>query len=93
MKHTFHIETGQYEFLEQEFEGTTEEACAAYQSLVEAYRASQRPPEGLPEKEWREFVDALLTGKLNGDPGILENLSIAQKWFVQEARKSINRRK
>lgn len=86
MKHTFHIATGQYEFLEQEFEGTTEEAVEAYKELQGAWKGG----EGLPQKEWNEWLDSYLAGK----PGSIDDwnqMSDFQKQVVNEIKKSRKR--
>lgn len=56
MKHTFHIATGQYEFIEQEFEGTPEEAVAAYNDLKRAYDGG----EGMGMKEYAKVIVELV---------------------------------
>ena len=51
-------------------------------------------PKVLPPKEWREFLDAFLSGKtISCDPGILEEMDEFQKYCVNEIKKSYQRTK
>lgn len=62
MKHLFHIATGNFEFIEEEFTGTVEEAIDAYKALTEAYRGTQNPSEGLISKDFDKALDRYLCG-------------------------------
>lgn len=43
-------------------------------------------------KEWNKLVDTYLaTGKLTGDPGLLDTLDDFQWFWVNETKKSIKR--
>ena len=43
-------------------------------------------------KEWHELVDDYLaTGKMTGDPGLLDTLDPYQRFWVNETKKSIKR--
>lgn len=90
MKHLLRVPTNeQYAYIEQEFEGTPEGAVEAYDALTRLVKVGT----GLELKPWNDLVDSYLeTGSMSGDPGDLENLNAAQKWFVNEVKKSIKRR-
>jgi hypothetical protein len=52
------------------------------------------PPSEVPlePEEWREFLDELLlTGSVQGDPGIMERMSAEQKLCTNEVKKSLKR--
>ena len=87
MMNTLHIATGEFCFAEVPFEGTADEA------VIEAKRLQGviNTP-GLAEPEWRAVLDDLLDdGSIQGDPGMLETMNPAQKWLINEVKKSYKR--
>ncbi len=92
MKHLFHIATGQFEFIEEEYEGTAEEAVEAYKSLTEAFRASIGAGAGLTPKDFNRAVDEFnLTGSLKDGPDLYANMSTNQQFYFQTQKKSLKR--
>lgn len=86
MRHTFHIATGQYEFIEQIFDGTSEDAVEAYNELKRAVKGGP----GLAEPLWRKWID----GYLAGNPGSIDEWSLmsdTQKIVINEIKKSKKR--
>jgi len=79
----------QYAYIEPTVEGTPEEIVDAYYTFTDAVKNK----EGLPRNEFNEIFDLVVQGKpIAGDPGILEQMSPAQRWGINEAKKSYKRR-
>lgn len=79
-----------YAFVEIEVEGTADEIATANQELKLAINGG----DGLPIKEWRAFLDSLVSGNLNDVEKYVDTmreLSTYQKSVVDELRKSFNR--
>lgn len=87
MTYTYQVKTGEYEYINGTIEGTAEEAVAAFRELKTAWEGGV----GLPQREWCQLRDKYLsTGQMEGDPGILETLSAAQRWWVNETKKGFS---
>lgn len=90
MKYTLHVPVQEYGFIEAEVEGTVEDAAKEYRAIRKAYILDS----GKSEKEYREIYDAVAQGEaINGDPGMLSELSIAQKYSINDIKKYIKRSK
>lgn len=88
MKHTFHIATGQYEFIESEIDTpmNAEEVVAAYHELKNASVGG----EGIPTKEMAAILhEYCTTGKVAAGGNTYENLSLEQKLLVKEVQRLI----
>lgn len=83
-----HVPTEQYGFITARIEGNAHDAIEKYTELKEAWDS-----EGLPHKEWNAFIDAYLNkGSMNPDmQEQLERCSKAQRWFINEVKKSFKR--
>jgi len=83
-----HIPTEQYGFVELDVSGSPEEISEAYNDVKSVFNAS----DGLDPKEWRGLLDRYLeTGTM--DSNLYSEMSPAQRYVVQEIKKSINRNK
>ncbi len=89
MRHTFHIATGQYEFMEQTFDGTSEDAVEAYKELKKAW--DRDDGLGLPSKLWNKWIDDYLSGRGAGSVEEWEQMSKEQKIIINEIKKSLKR--
>lgn len=79
----------EYAFIEYEFEGSIEEATVEYHRLTAIAKDGN---SGLAEPEWRAVLDDLLDdGSIQGDPGMMEQMNPAQKWLINEVKKSYKR--
>lgn len=81
----------QFAFIHLHFEGTADEALAEYQRLTDLVNA-----EGLPDKEWRYFLDHYIGNRRtpNGDGlELWERMSMQQKWAINEIKKTFKRLK
>ena len=87
MKYTLHIPVEQYGFIQVDDIETREQAVAEYK-MVNADFQNQ----GLPEEDWRAILDDLLEDQsISGDPGSMELMSPAQRYVVNEIKKSFKR--
>ena len=87
MKYTLHVPVEQYGFIQVDDIETREQAVAEYK-MVNADFQSQ----GLPEEDWKAILDDLLEDQsISGDPGSLELMSPAQRYVVNEIKKSFKR--
>ncbi len=86
MKHLLRVPTVEYGFIEEEFEGTAEEAYEAYTSLIGICRAGI----GLPEPEWRKALDKYLAGD-GTDSETYYRMNQAQQSMIQELKKAFKR--
>lgn len=68
-----------------------QEAVEGYKRVSEAYRASGKKVEGLPDKEYNSFIDSYLLGDTNGLLEIYNKMSDEQKRCVQTIKKSLKR--
>lgn len=75
----------QYAYLDVPFEGTSDEALLEYKRLKSQFEGNG----GLPQKEWVKLRrDYLNNGDMEGDPGDLDKLSLAQRYWVNETKKA-----
>ena len=87
--HHIRVPAEQFAYLETDFEGTAEEAVTLYQHITFLVKGTAG---GLPEEEWRAILDDLLEDQsINGDPGSVELMSPAQRYVVNEIKKSFKR--
>ena len=78
----------QYAFIEAELAGTPADALEEYNELKRLTQVEG----GIEDKRWREILDGYLTtGKMQDGGDFYEELSAAQKWLVQEVKKSFAR--
>ena len=76
----------QYAYLEVQFVGTPEEAFDEYKRLTALVKAED--VAGLPPAEWRELIDAYLTGAKYDYESIIGKLNKAQSFALNEVKKS-----
>ena len=90
-KYEAHVPTEQFGYISVTIDGTAQEAVLAYKELSRVWSGG----EGLPQKEWNDLIDSYRkTGTMTGDPGIIEEqMSTAQRWFINELKKSFARNK
>lgn len=87
MKHILTTKTGDFCKVDTEFEGTAEEAVIESKRLI----AFAETP-GLSPDEWQPVLDDLLDDKsIKGDPGMIEQMNPAQRWLINEVKKSYKR--
>lgn len=87
MKYTLHVPVEQYGFIQVDDIESREQAVAEYK-MVNADFQNQ----GLSEEDWRAILDDLLEDKsISGDPGVVETMSPAQRYVVNEIKKSFKR--
>lgn len=92
MKITHHIATGQYEFVEVEYDMDNEssivaEAIRANESEIRRAISTQ---DGLPDKDWRDFLDRMLLGEPNHVEDF-EKCSDEQRKIINEVKKALKR--
>lgn len=88
MKFDLRIPTSEpYAYIECHFEGTEQEAYEKYSELIGICRGGV----GLPEKEWRQALDAYLSGS-GCTPEVFYKMNLAQQVMIQELKKSMTRR-
>lgn len=89
MKYSLHIPVEQYGFIQVDDIETREEAITEYKRVAKEFQDGV----GIPDSEWRENLDEYITtGKLTNGGDFYENLSTAQKFVLNEIKKSIKRR-
>jgi len=87
MKYTLHVPVEQYGFIQVDDIETREQAVAEYK-MVNADFQNQ----GLSEAEWKAILDDLLEDQsISGDPGSTELMSPAQRYVINEIKKSFKR--
>lgn len=86
MKYKIHVPTTEYGFIEQELEGTSEEAVDAHNELLVAYRGGL----GIETKEFNEALDRYLTEN-TGETDQYLRMSKDQQAVFQEIKKSLKR--
>lgn len=90
MKHTLRIPTEMYAFIETEFEGSVEDAVALYNQIKEA--TAPKPVNEMSRNEFNEIFDLVWAGKpIADDPGILDKMSPAQRYAINEVKKAVKR--
>ncbi len=83
--YSIHVPTEQFGFVAAEGFETPEEANEAYVSV----QALVLNGEGLPEKEWKEFLNLYLSDKKIPDGvEMWARMNSAQKWMVNEVKKT-----
>lgn len=89
IKADIRVATGkQYEYTSYFLEGTVESIREQEQEI----RATYEHGEGLPNGQWNAIVDACLKSELKLSPESWERMSKNQQWFLQEIKKSRNRK-
>jgi hypothetical protein len=85
MKAIHRIPTTQFGYVEIEEEyDCAEDAIADHNRLVKCYHDG----EGLPAREWTKVRATMLnTGEC--DPDLMERMSHAQRWWVNETKKAL----
>ncbi len=89
MKTQIQIKTGDFEYIMQDIEvESPEKAVEAFKTLKKAYYVGG----GIPEREYNALYDLLrLKGTLQGDPGIIGQMSLGQQFALNELKKSLKR--
>lgn len=82
-KFKIHIATGDYCFLEADFE-TIDEALAEHDRIISMIKDK----DGLPVREWTKIRRIMLTSG-EFDPNISEQLSKAQRYWINEVKKTL----
>ncbi len=84
------IVTDQFEYLEVDFLGTTDEAYREYRRL----KAIVAGGEGISEKEFNNFYDEYrTTGKIQDGADVYARMNVSQQAAVQLLKRSIARTK
>lgn len=87
MKYTLHVPVEQYGFIQVDDIPTREEAILEYKKV-----AADFINEGLDPKEFNAILDDLLDDRsISGDPGSIEKMSPAQRFVINEIKKSFKR--
>lgn len=90
MKYQFQIVgTQQYEYIMGEVEAEDPKtAVEAYYGLKKAFYVAN----GIPVSDFNHIYDTLRNeGELVGDPGVISQMSLAQKHSLNELKKSLKR--
>lgn len=88
MKTTLRIPTAkQYAYIEVEFEGDAEGAVHEYHRLTSLIKG-EPAGIGLPDKEWRDCLDAYLNKKPFDFEGAIDRLNASQRFALNEIKKS-----
>ena len=88
MKYTIHVPVEKYGFIQVDDVPSREEAVLEYKRVAKDFTDGA----GVPDAEWREILDEYLTsGKLQNGGDFYENLSLAQKFVLNEIKKSNKR--
>ena len=94
MKTQLQIKTGEFEYIMQEFENedlkthSPQEAVETFIALKKAYFMGA----AMPDKDFNALYDTIKSKKsVNGDPGIMGQMSHAQQFAINELKKSNNR--
>lgn len=96
MKHIIHTPTEQYGFVESEFEHDdsigSEDIIGEHRALVTLAKAGA-DAVGMDTKEFNSVLDEfLLTGKIAGDPGMMEAMNAEQQAIIQAIKRSRKRK-
>lgn len=97
MKTTYHVPTESFGFIEIEAEDSDRPLAFQIQERVEAYKAISEAVkgtpsgEGIPDKEYNQFMDNFLMGNMNGLGEIYQAMSKEQQSCVQVIKKSLKR--
>lgn len=86
MKCRIRIPTIEYGYIEEDFEGTDFEMVQRVQELIGICRGGV----GLPDKEWRNALDAYLRGE-GMVPETYYKMNGAQQVMISELKKSFTR--
>lgn len=85
MIHHIRVPAEQFAYLETDIEGTPEEAVDLYRKIT--YLITQA--KGIETKEFNAVLDEYLTtNKIDGDPGIIERMSVEQVAILQAIKRS-----
>ncbi len=85
--YTLHVPTGDFAFIEQDYEAATpQEAVAQFRAIQRAYTGGF----GLEAKEWNQCLDRYLNGK-GMDSNTYASLSADQQRMIQELKKAYKR--
>ena len=86
--HHIRVPAEQFAYIETDFEGTAEEAVELYRHITSLVKVQQ----GLSEEDWKAILDDLLEDQsISGDPGSIELLGPAQRYVINEIKKSYKR--
>lgn len=69
-------------------ERIAEYTAMSYKAFVDAFKSG----DGLSNGEWNQVVDLCLKSELKLSPDVWERMSTNQQWFLQEIKKSRNRK-
>lgn len=92
MKITHHIATGQFEFVEVEYDtdGGNVSAAEVIRSSEAEIRKAITAQAGLPTKEWNKFLERILLNEPNHIED-LEQCSDEQRKIINEVKKALAR--
>lgn len=94
MKHIIHTPTGDFAYVESEFDhetGLEFEAPAKHAELVERVK-SLKPGFGLDPKQFNALLDSyLLKGTVENGAEVWAQMDEKQQWMFQELKKSFKR--
>lgn len=92
MKHVIHSATGQYEFLETEFEANpNDDKCESqvrtHNDILKLIKG-EPAGVGLPPTEWRNLIDSYLNNKPYDYESVIERLSAEQRFCCNSIKLS-----
>lgn len=83
-----HVPTEQFGFISVELSGTPEQAVEAYREVAMLVKDGLYNSQGVSEAEFRTLYDKVAKGEaVQGDPGIIEQLSPMQRFALNEVKK------
>lgn len=87
MKYSLHVPVEQYGFIQVDDIPSRDEAILEYKRV-----AADFLNEGLPTKDFQAILDDLIDDQsIKGDPGCVESMSPAQRFVINEIKKSHKR--
>lgn len=90
MKTILHLPTGDFAFIEQEIEGTPQDAVEAFKALKEAYTNATHSGEGMTEKELDVWVENMFLGKGN-NAEIYSKSTLSQQKELHRIKRALTR--
>lgn len=88
MKHVIHSATGQYEFVESEWENGDPYGIIENHNAVVREVKGEPAGVGLGDKEWRALIDAYLNNKPYDYESVIERLNEKQRWALNQIKLS-----
>lgn len=93
MKYTLHVPVEQYGFIQVDDIESRTQAINEYKMIrADFVDVDYHENPGLPEADWKAILDDLLEDQsIDGDPGIVETMNPAQRYVINEIKKSFKR--